>query len=164
MLGPAEPRRSVPVVVLDVTASVPIVDVLTISVPIVAVPVEAVMFDPKVILPSWRGIVAVLIVAVLIVAVLMVAVLIVELPTVEVPTLCVPTLNVPIVAVPVEAVMVDPKVTGHKRLLLLETVNDPVLCTPEVDKDNAEDVLSPSVITCNAPSSPPVLKVLINCA
>jgi hypothetical protein len=52
MLGPAEPRRSVPVVVLDVTASVPIVDVLTISVPIVAVPVEAVMLDPKVIAPS----------------------------------------------------------------------------------------------------------------
>jgi len=159
MLGPAEPKRSVPVVVLEVTASVPIVDVLTISVPIVAVPVEAVMFDPKVILPSWRGIVAVLIVAVLIVAVLIVAVLIVD-----VPTLCVPTLNVPIVAVPVEAVIVDPKVTGPKRLLLLETVNDPVLCTPEVDKDNAEDVLSPSVMTCSAPSSPPVLKVLINCA
>jgi len=102
MLGPAEPMRSVPVVVLEVTASVPIVDV--------------------------------------------------------------PTISVPIVAVPVEAVIVDPKVTGPKRLLLLETVNDPVLCTPEVDRDNAEDVLSPSVMTCNAPSSPPVLKVLINCA
>ena len=52
MLGPAEPRRSVPVVVLPITARVPIVDVFTDSVPIVAVPVEAVMFDPNVIAPS----------------------------------------------------------------------------------------------------------------
>jgi hypothetical protein len=43
------------------------------------------MFDPKVILPSWRGIVAVEIVAVL-------------------------AESVPIVAVPVEAVIFDPKV------------------------------------------------------
>jgi hypothetical protein len=112
------------------------------------------MFDPKVIFPSWSGIVAVLIVAVLIVAVLIVAVLIVA----------VLTDSVPIVAVPVEIVMFDPKVTGPKRLLLLETVSDPVLCTPVVERDRAEDVLSPSVITCNDPSIPPVVNVLRSCA
>jgi hypothetical protein len=107
-----------------------------------------------------------------------VAVEIVAVPTERVPIVAVPVdavklvpkvagpdaNRVPIVDVPVDAVRLDPKVTGPKRLLLLETVNDPVLLTPEVDKDNAEDVLSPSVITCNAPSSPPVLKVLISCA
>jgi len=72
--------------------------------------------------------------------------------------------SVPIVAVPVDAVMFDPKVTGPKRLLLLETVNEPVLCTPVVERDKADDVLSPSVITCNVPSIPPVLNVLISCA
>jgi hypothetical protein len=60
--------------------------------------------------------------------------------------------------------MFVPKVTGPKRLLLLETVNEPVLCTPVVERDKAEDVLSPSVITCNAPSMPPVVNVLRSCA
>ena len=93
-----------------------------------------------------------------------VSVLTVDIPIVEVPTLCVPTLKVPIVAVPVDAVRLVPKVTGPKRLLLLETVNDPVLCIPDVERDNAEDVLSPSVITCKEPSRPPVPKVLISWA
>lgn len=61
------------------------VETFTDSVPIVAVPVDAVIFDPNVTAPSWSGIVAVLIVAV-------------------------PTESVPIVAVPVEAVMFDPNV------------------------------------------------------
>lgn len=87
----------------------------------------------------------------------------VDIPIVDVPTLCVPTLNVPIVAVPVDAVKFVPNVTGPKRRLLLETVNDPVLCTPDVERDRAEDVLSPSVITCKEPSRPVVPKVLISC-
>jgi hypothetical protein len=102
------------------------VDVLTTSVPIVTVPVEAVRLVPNVAGPDAN--------------------------------------SVPIVAVPVDAVMFVPKVTGPKRLLLLETVNDPVLCTPVVERDNAEDVLSPSVTTCNVPSIPPVVKVLRSCA
>jgi hypothetical protein len=56
-------------------------------------------------------------------------------------------LAVPIVAVPVDAVKLVPKVTGPVRMLALDTVNDPVLCTPDVEIDNAEDVLSPSVTT-----------------
>lgn len=91
--------------------------------------------------------VAVLIVAVLMVAVLIVAVPMVELLTEDVPMLCVPTDNVPMVAVPVDAVKLVPKVTGPERVVLLETVKDPVLCTPDVDNDKAEDVLSPSVMT-----------------
>lgn len=85
MLGPDEPRRSVPVVSLfDTVEFVDVSEVVT-KVPIVAVPVDAVMFDPNVIDPNWSGIVAVLIVAV-------------------------PTESVPIVAVPVEAVMFEPNV------------------------------------------------------
>jgi hypothetical protein len=157
--GPLAPTWSVPVVPRPVLLMV--VDAI---VPSVFVPVEDVKPVANVDTPRMFGIVAVLIVAVLIVAVLMVAVLMVAVLIVDVPTLCVPTLNVPIVAVPVEAVIVDPNVTGPKRLLLLETVNEPVLLTPEVDKDNAEDVSSPSVITCKAPSIPPVVNVLRSCA
>jgi hypothetical protein len=140
-----------------------IVDTFTDSVPIVAVPVDAVMFDPKVTLPSWSGIVAVEIVAVPADRVPIVAVPVEAVKLV--PNVARPDANnVPIVDVPVDAVRLDPNVTGPKRLLLLETVNEPVLLTPEVDKDNAEDVLSPSVTTCNAPSSPPVVNVLRSCA
>lgn len=163
--GPVEPPISrLPTVAIPLTFRVPIVDVLTISVPIVAVPVDAVMFDPKVIFPSWSGMVAVLIVAVLIVAVLMVAVLMVAVLIADVPTLCVPTLNVPIVAVPVEAVIFEPKVTAPLRMDAPSTEKEPVLLTPVVERDRAEDVLSPSVITCNAPSMPPVVNVLRSCA
>lgn len=100
-----------------------------------------------------------------------VAELTVEMFTVEVPMLWVPTERVPMVAVPVDAVKLDPnvdgpatkrvpmvavpvdavklvpKVTWPKSVVLLDTVKDPVLCTPEVDRDRAEEVLSPSVIT-----------------
>lgn len=98
------------------------VAVPTDNVPIVAVPVEDVIFDPNVTAPSCKGMVAVLIVAVL-----MVAVPIVDEFTDEVPMLCVPTESVPIVAVPVDAVMFVPNVTGPDRVVLLDTVNDPVL-------------------------------------
>jgi hypothetical protein len=55
--------------------------------------------------------------------------------------------RVPIVIVPVDAVMVDPKVTGPRRRLLLETVNDPVLCTSDVERERADvPELSPLVI------------------
>jgi hypothetical protein len=76
------------------------------------------------------------------VAVLIVAVLIVVLPILEVLFE-----RVPIVIVPVDAVMVDPKVTGPKRLLLLETVKDPVLLTSDVERERADvPELSPLVI------------------
>jgi hypothetical protein len=133
-------------------------------VPSVFVPVEDVKPVAKVDTPRMLGIVAVLIVAVLIVAVLIVAVLIVAVLMVDVPTLCVPTLRVPIVAVPVEAVMFDPKVTAPVRMDAPSTEKEPVLLTPVVERDRAEDVLSPSVITCNAPSMPPVVNVLRSCA
>jgi hypothetical protein len=89
------------------------------------------------------------------VAVLMVAVLMVA----------VPTERVPMVAVPVDAVRLVPNVTGPRRLLLLETVNDPVLCTASIPIERADDVLSPSVITSTAPADgrPLVPKVLRSC-
>jgi len=139
-------------------------------VPSVFVPVEDVKPVANVDTPRMLGIVAVLIVAVLIVAVLIVAVLIVAVLmaavlivavlTVDVPTLCVPTLRVPIVAVPVEAVMFEPKVTAPVRMDAPSTDKEPVLLTPVVERDRAEDVSSPSVTTCNAPLSPPVVNVL----
>ena len=86
-----------------------IVDTPTDSVPMVVVPVDAVMLEPNV-----------------------------DGPVID---------NVPMVAVPVDAVRLVPNVTGPERVVLLETVKDPVLCTPEVDKDRAEEVLSPSVMT-----------------
>jgi len=86
IVGPADPPISrLPTVAVAVTLSVPIVDVLTISVPIVAVPVDAVMFDPNVTAPRMVGIVAVEMVAV-------------------------PAERVPIVAVPVDAVILEPNV------------------------------------------------------
>lgn len=104
-------------------------------------------------------------VAVLIVAVLIVAVPIVDEFTDEVPMLCVPTDRVPMVAVPVDAVKLVPKVTGPDRIVLLETVKDPVLCTPPMARERADDVLSPSVITSNPPfeGKPPSPKVFNNC-
>jgi hypothetical protein len=97
-----------------------------------------------------EGMVAVLMVAVLMVAVEIVAVL---------------AERVPMVAVPVDAVRLVPKVTGPRRLLLLETVNDPVLCTASIPIERADDVLSPSVITSTAPADgrPLVPKVLRSC-
>ena len=55
-------------------------------------------------------------------------------------------LAVPIVAVPVEAVKLVPKVTGPERMLLLETVSDPVLLTSVVERDKADAVSFPLVI------------------
>jgi hypothetical protein len=143
--------------------AVEIVAVLADSVPIVAVPVDAVIFDPKVIAPSWIGIVAVEIVAVLADRVPIVAVPVEAVKLV--PKVAGPDANsVPIVAVPVDAVRLVPKVTEPKRRLALETVNDPVLCTPDVDSESADEVSSPSVITCKEPSSPPVVNVFRSCA
>jgi hypothetical protein len=72
--------------------------------------------------------------------------------------------RVPIVAVPVDAVRLDPKVTAPESIDAPSTEKDPVLLTPVVLRDRAEDVLSPSVITCNEPSRPPVVNVLISWA
>jgi hypothetical protein len=118
-----------------------IVAVLADSVPMVAVPVDAVTLEPKVTAPSWSGIVAVLMDAVEIVAVEsvtegMVAVLIVA----------VPTERVPMVAVPVDAVRLAPKVTAPDRRLVPSTAREPVLLTSDVERERAEDILSPLVI------------------
>jgi hypothetical protein len=94
--------------------------------PSVAVPVEAVMFVPKVAGPDAN--------------------------------------SVPIVAVPVDAVMFVPKVTAPVRIDAPSTEKDPVLLTPVVERDSAEEVSSPSVITCNAPSIPPTVNVFRSCA
>jgi hypothetical protein len=52
MLGPAAPTLTVPAVILfEIVELVTVSDVAT-SVPIVAVPVDAVMLDPNVIAPS----------------------------------------------------------------------------------------------------------------
>jgi hypothetical protein len=133
--GPLAPTWSVPVVPNPVLLMV--VDAI---VPSVFVPVEDVKPVAKVDTPRMLGIVAVLIVAVEIVAV--------------------PADNVPIVAVPVEAVMFEPKVTAPVSVVSPVTEKEPVLLTPVVERDRAEDVSSPSVTTCNAPLSPPVVNVL----
>jgi len=169
MFAPLTPSSNVPIVARPVTDSAPItpvpivavpVDIVTLDpnvltpaingieavlivavlaerVPIVAVPVEIVTFDPNVLAPINNGIVAVLIVAVLIVAVLIVVLVIAA----------VLMLAVLIVAVPVDDVRFVPNVTGPLKRLLLETVNDPVLCTPDVETDRADETLFPSVIT-----------------
>ena len=101
------------------------------------VPVDAVIVELNVTAPRTVEIVAVLIVAVdmvdvLIVAVEMVAVL---------------AERVQIVAVPVEAVRLPPNVTFPESRLVPSTAKEPVLFTPVVERLNADDVLSPSVIT-----------------
>jgi hypothetical protein len=164
IIGPARPPIS-----RDPTVVSPLLLIVVEAiVPSVFVPVEDVKPVAKVETPRMLGIVAVLIVAVEIVAVPADSVPIVAVPVEAVklvPKVAGPDANsVPIVAVPVDAVKLVPKVTAPVSVDAPSTENDPVLLTPEVDKDNAEDVLSPSVITCNAPSSPPVLKVLISCA
>ena len=115
-----------PVILAVPNVAEAIVDTFTDSVPIVAVPVEAVKLVPNVAGPDAN--------------------------------------SVPIVAVPVDAVRLDPKVTAPVRIDAQSTANDPVLFTPVVDSDRAEDVSSPSVTTCNEPSSPPVVNVLRICA
>lgn len=55
------------------------------------------------------------------------------------------------VAVPVDAVKLVPNVTGPERMLLLETVKDPVLLTSVVDRERADAVSLPLVIACNEP-------------
>ena len=99
-----------------------IVAVLADNVPMVAVPVDAVMLEENVVAPRMFGIVAVLIVAV-------------------------PADSVPIVEVPVDAVRLVPNVTMPERRLVPSTAKDPVLCTPVVERLRAEEVLSPSVMT-----------------
>ena len=55
--------------------------------------------------------------------------------------------SVPMVAVPVEAVRLVPKVTAPVSRDVPSTERLPVLLTPVVDRDRAEEVLSPSVMT-----------------
>ena len=129
------------------------------KVPIVAVPVEAVMEDEKVVAPRMLGIVAVLIVAVLIVAVPIVAVPVVaemDEPNVAGPV----TDKVPMVAVPELAEMDVPKVTAPVRVLAPSTDKEPELLMPAEEMSRAEEALFPSVTTCSVPFTPPVVKVL----
>jgi hypothetical protein len=86
--------------------AVEIVAVLADNVPIVAVPVDAVMFDPKVTLPSCRGMVAVEMVAV-------------------------PTERVPIVAVPLDTLMLVLNVATPVTARLDDRVAAPV--TPRLE-------------------------------
>jgi hypothetical protein len=130
-------------------------------VPSVFVPVEEVKPVVKIVAPETVPIVAVPIDAVPIDAVPKVFVPVEEVkPVVKVVA---PITAAPIVAVPVEAVKLVPKVTAPVSRLVPTTSRLPVLATPEVDTDRAEEVLSPSVTTCSVPSSPPVPKVLRSC-
>jgi hypothetical protein len=58
----------------------------------------------------------------------------------------VPTERVPMVAVPVDAVRLVPKVTTPDRRLVPSTAKEPVLLTSVVERDNADEILSPLVI------------------
>ena len=53
------------------------------------------------------------------------------------------TESVPMVAVPVDAVRLVPKVTAPERRLVPSTAKEPVLLTSDVERDKAEDMLSP---------------------
>jgi hypothetical protein len=53
---------------------------------------------------------------------------------------------VPSVAVPVDAVRLVPKVTTPDRRLVPSTAREPVLLTSDVERERAEDILSPLVI------------------
>ena len=122
-----------------------LVKVVEAIVPSVFVPVEEVKPVVNTVAPETVPIVAVLIVASAIDAVPKVFVPVDEVkPVVKVVA---PRIAVPIVAVPVEAVKLVPKVTAPVSRLVPTTSNVPVLATPEVDTDRAEEVLSPSVTT-----------------
>ena len=143
-----------------------LVKVVEAIVPRVFVPVEEVKPVVNTVAPETVPIVAVLIVASAIDAVLIDAVPKVFVPVDEVkPVVKVvaPITAAPIVAVPVEAVKLVPKVTSPVSRLVPTTSNVPVLATPTVDTDRAEEVLSPSVMTWSVPSNPPVPKVLRSC-
>ena len=58
----------------------------------------------------------------------------------------VPTESVPIVAVPVDALKLVPNVTTPDRRLVPSTAKEPVLLTSDVERERAEDILSPLVI------------------
>ena len=119
------PITEVPSVFVPVEEVKPVVNTVApiVAVPIDAVPIEAVPIDavPKVFVPVDE-----------------------VKPVVKVVA---PITAAPIVAVPVEAVKLVPKVTAPVSRLVPTTSNVPVLATPEVDTDRAEEVLSPSVTT-----------------
>jgi hypothetical protein len=175
MLGPVAPISSVPTV-----ASPALLMVVDAIVPSVFVPVEEVKPVAKVVTPLIVGIVAVLIVAVLIVAVPIVAVPVVaEMLELNVATPVTPRLEdrvtAPVtprledrVAAPVTPKLED-KVAApvtaklDDRVVAPAALSVPVERTPAVDSSKAEEVLSPSVITCSVPSKPPIRLVLSNC-
>jgi len=167
-LGPLAPTWSVPVVPTPVLVKVveaivprvfvpveevkPVVKVVSpiTEVPKVFVPVEEVKPVVNTVAPETVPIVAVPIEAVPINAVPIEAVPKVFVPVDDVkPVVKVvaPITAAPIVAVPVEAVKLVPNVTAPVSRLVPTTSNVPVLATPEVDTDRAEEVLSPSVMT-----------------
>jgi hypothetical protein len=149
-------------------------------VPSVFVPVEEVKPVAKVVTPLILGIVAELIVAVLIVAVPIVAVPVVaEMLELKVATPVTPRLEDRVTA-PVTprlddrvAAPVTPKLEDNvtapvtakldDRVVAPAALSVPVERTPAVDSSKADEVLSPSVITCSVPSKPPIRLVLSNC-
>jgi hypothetical protein len=149
-------------------------------VPRVFVPVEEVKPVAKVVTPLIVGIVAVLIVAVLIVAVPIVAVPVVaEMLVLNVATPVTPRLEdrvtAPVtprledrVAAPVTPRLED-RVTApvtarlEDRVVAPAALSVPVDRKPALDSSKAEEVLSPSVMTCSVPSKPPIRLVLSSC-
>jgi hypothetical protein len=163
MFGPLAPISSVPTVTSPV-----LLIVVEAIVPSVFVPVEEVKPVAKVVMPLIVGIVAVLIVAVEIVAVPIVAVPVVaEMLELKVATPVTPRLDDRVTA-PVTP-RVEDSVTApvtarlDARVVAPTELSVPVELTPRVDSSKAEEVLSPSVMACNVPSTPPRPRVLSNC-
>jgi len=77
--------------------------------------------------------------------------------------------RVPIVAVPFEMATLELKVAApvtlklEARVVAPTALSVPVELTPRVDSSKAEEVLSPSVMACSVPSTPPRPRVLSNC-
>ena len=163
ILGPLAPISSVPTV-----ASPVLLIVVEAIVPSVFVPVEEVKPVANVVTPFILGMVALLIVAVLIVAVPIVAVPVVaEMLELNVATPVTPKLEDRVTA-PVTPKLED-KVTApvtaklDDKVVAPAALSVPVERTPAVDNSKADEVLSPSVITCSVPSKPPIRLVLSNC-
>jgi hypothetical protein len=145
VFGPVAPTFSVPTVAVFVTPSVPIVDTFTDSVPIVAVPVDAVILEPNVTAPRMVGMVAVEIVAVLAESVPIVAVPVVaEMLELKVAAPVTPRLELK-VAAPVTA-RLDARVVAPAELSVpLELTPRVEICSAETD-DSSPVAIANSVL------------------
>jgi hypothetical protein len=145
---PVEDVKPVVKVVAPIVA-VLIVAVLIVAVPIVAVPVDAVKLDDNVTAPVTLSVL--------------------ESVAAPVTPKVLDNVTAPVtpseldrVAAPVTPNVFE-QVTAPVKVDDPTTEKEPVLLTAEVDKESALCVSSPSVITCNEPSRPPVPRVLISC-